>query len=83
MLQKPPDMSRVIINFKFIMDDLRDDRGGPYPGVQAVSDGPALHNVFYPLHLFLGEFRWPTAAMPFQQSVDPVLVPIGDPGVNA
>src|ERR1700733_7464667 len=75
-------MPGVILQPKFLFDDMTHQRTGPDPSFKPISHRPAIQNVAQPLAILAAEGRRPPAAVPFQQAFFAVPVPLIDPQRN-
>ena len=82
-LEQMPHMPGMITDGELLLDDLRDQRGRPDSGVQAMGDGAAVQNVGQLFPLRGAQFRGPPTAMAFQEAFVAMLIPSANPGMHA
>src|SRR3990172_5191329 len=75
-------MGGMVREREFIFNHSGDHRASPHPGAKSVSHGAGLQNIGQLLALAFGESRRPTAAVPFEDPLQPILLPTLQPQAN-
>src|SRR5260370_9438267 len=65
-------VARMILNPELLLDHPGNHGRRPDAGVQTVGHRTTIENVPQVLLLLLCQFRWPTRAIPFQQTIDSI-----------
>jgi hypothetical protein len=73
----------MVVHLEFLLNDTGQNRRGPDPGVQSISDRTAFNNVVKLLKLDPGHLAGASAAMALLDAFLAMLIPVAHPSVNA